>query len=198
MRRYIGLSLILIGFLTFVVWAISQFIQPILPPQINNSLALFFVALVSSVGFIAAFKDTVEFIRFFFVDNEGTSKSERAFTPANANSLLIYPYDNPPYNSVELHYVGKEQAKDVQVWKIFRDKGGLEKRVEIQQFFPHNDLKMIWHHVPVNVLRENDIVRFHLITKDDTLDGKSTVEVRFVGAQSGSEIKIKKMIELRR
>ena len=108
----------------------------------------------------------------------------------------MYPYDNPPYNSVELHYVGQEQAIDLQVWKIFLDKNGVEQRILVNQFFSKGDLRMGWYHVPANVMTENDLVRFHLVQKQNTLDGKAMVEVKFVGAKTRKVVEIKKEFNL--
>jgi len=58
----IGIAILLIGLLTIIVWSISQFVQPTLPPDINSKLILFFVALVAVVSFLASFKDTIELI----------------------------------------------------------------------------------------------------------------------------------------
>lgn len=65
MVRLLGYAFILIGALTIIVWAVSQFMQPILPASINNGGILFFAALLSVLGAIAAFKDTVEFLQLF-------------------------------------------------------------------------------------------------------------------------------------
>jgi hypothetical protein len=158
MRRYVGYAFLLVALLALIVWIISQFIQPLLPPNISASAVLFFVALLSVVGFLAAFKDTIELLHLF----SGNSKivAGNSISPSiaiNEDSLLLYPYDNPPYNSVELHYVGQEQAIDLQVWKVFIDKDGVEQRILVNQFSPKGDLRMSWYHVPANVLTENDI-----------------------------------------
>lgn len=112
------------------------------------------------------------------------------------DSLLLYPHDNPPYNSVELHYVGREQAKDIKVWKIFTDKNGKERRILINQFFSKNDRQMIVGDVSANVMKENDVIRFHLIGKGNTLDGKAKVEIRFTGAQTGEMVEVSEEFNL--
>ena len=60
MRRYIGYALIVVALLTLAVWTISQFVQPILPSNLNNGLILFFAALTGVSGVLASFKDIVE------------------------------------------------------------------------------------------------------------------------------------------
>jgi hypothetical protein len=65
MRRYVGYALMLIAATTLLVWGVSQFVQPILLPQINSVVVLFFVALLSVTGFLAAFKNTIELVQKF-------------------------------------------------------------------------------------------------------------------------------------
>jgi len=65
MRRYINYAFITVAFLTFGVWAVSQFVQPILPERINASLILFIAALLSVIGILRQFKDVVELFRSF-------------------------------------------------------------------------------------------------------------------------------------
>ena len=48
MRKYIAYALVLIALAALVVWLISKFVQPILPPNINADLLLL-VAAVSGV-----------------------------------------------------------------------------------------------------------------------------------------------------
>jgi hypothetical protein len=65
-RNYVGYALIFVAVLTLIVWAISQFVQPILPTNINKSLILFFIVFTSVVGVLANFKDIAEWIRGLF------------------------------------------------------------------------------------------------------------------------------------
>lgn len=62
MWRFAGYALIIIGIITLIIWGISQFIQPILPESINSAGVLLFAALVSTIGVLAGFKDTIELI----------------------------------------------------------------------------------------------------------------------------------------
>ncbi len=62
MRKTIGYALLTISVLTFIIWAVSQFIQPILPPAINNAGILLFAVLLTVTGVVANFKDVVELI----------------------------------------------------------------------------------------------------------------------------------------
>jgi hypothetical protein len=97
-----------------------------------------------------------------------------------------------------MHYVGGETIKDVRVWKIFTDKDGKKRRVQVEQFFPQQDLKMMWHHVPVNVMRKNDVVRFHLTGESTTLDKRAVVEVAFTDTRTGEALTMKQEFELKR
>jgi len=65
MRRYVSYALIAIALLTIFVWAVSQFVQPILPANFNSGLILFLAALLGVLAALAAFKDVVEFFRSF-------------------------------------------------------------------------------------------------------------------------------------
>ncbi len=60
MRRYIGYALIAVALLSLLVWAVNQFILPILPPNINNLLIPFFSILVIVVAVLAGFKEIAE------------------------------------------------------------------------------------------------------------------------------------------
>jgi hypothetical protein len=64
-QQQIGYALILVAILAGITWYTSQFIQPMLPPSINNSVILFFAALLAVLGGLAAFKDTIELIHIF-------------------------------------------------------------------------------------------------------------------------------------
>lgn len=60
MKKNIGYTLLTIGILTILVWLFSQFVLPIIPPSINSGIVFFFAILVSVLGSISAFKDTVD------------------------------------------------------------------------------------------------------------------------------------------
>ena len=53
-QQQVGYALVLVSVLTGITWAISQFIQPILPPNMNNSVILLFAALLAVLGGLAA------------------------------------------------------------------------------------------------------------------------------------------------
>ncbi len=62
LRRALGLTLVVVALVTVVVWAISQFVRPLLPASIDGSAVLFFAALVSTVAVLAGFKGIVELV----------------------------------------------------------------------------------------------------------------------------------------
>ena len=114
----------------------------------------------------------------------------------NENSLLIYPYENPPYEAVEMRHIGPEPVKDLEVWLVSTDKNNVTRRQRVEQFFRQDDFKMIGHHFKANVLQENEIARFHLVKSSSTADAKVTVEAHFVGAKTGKAVKVTKDFEL--
>ena len=77
MCRYMAYAAIAIALLTLIVWAVSQFVQPILPPNFNSVLVLFFVALLGVAGFISQFKDAVEFFQFLHKPPHSARESRR-------------------------------------------------------------------------------------------------------------------------
>jgi hypothetical protein len=77
MRRYVSYALIAIALLTFIVWAVSQFIQPILPASTNAGFVLFVAALIGVVGILGQFKDVVELFHAF---DEHSGKLPNAIT----------------------------------------------------------------------------------------------------------------------
>ncbi len=112
MRRYIAYAFLLIAILTFVVWVVSQFVQPIIPSTINNGLILFFAALLSVIAVIAGFKDIVELFRLLsdfphkqetpFIDNV-----EKTTTPVT----IFHNLPQPDYE----RFIGRqEEIKSIQ------------------------------------------------------------------------------------
>jgi hypothetical protein len=117
---------------------------------------------------------------------------------ASPSDVCLYDYDNPPYNNVEMHYLGEKVIKDVRVWQIYLDKDGKEQRVQIEQFFSEQDLGMWGRHVQVNVMRKNSVVRFHLIGKKTALENKAVVEVVFTDARTGETLVKQQEFELKK
>ena len=84
-KQLIGYALILVGLLTGVTWYVSQFTQPILPANINNSVIIFFAALLAVLGGLAAFKDTVELIHIFSGREQRTVQQSPPMSQTNFN-----------------------------------------------------------------------------------------------------------------
>ena len=118
--------------------------------------------------------------------------AQQALPTIDENSVLIYPFKNPPYNAVEMHYLGGEPIKDLEVWLIFTNTNSEVQRKQVEEFFPRGDDKMIWRQFKANVLKRDDVVLFRLLQKKHTLDGKVIVEASFVGAQTGKAVKLKR------
>src|SRR5690242_15719458 len=65
MLRLLALAACLIFILTLIVWAFSQFVQPILPPEISSTTIVFFLALVAVVGVLAGLNEILELLSKF-------------------------------------------------------------------------------------------------------------------------------------
>lgn len=78
MKRVIFYSSLLLIILTLIVWGISVFIQPILPPTVNTWGIIFFLAFNSVVSAVSGFKDIIELINHF-------APNEKVNANANVN-----------------------------------------------------------------------------------------------------------------
>jgi len=103
MRRYVSYALIAVALLTVGVWAVSQFVQPVLPASINAGLFLFIAALAGVIGVLGQFKDIVELFRSF---GEPPSKSPSTITGpvqvvfGNVTVNVTYIVQNIPAEAV--------------------------------------------------------------------------------------------------
>ena len=84
-QQQVGYALVLVSVLTGITWAISQFIQPILPPNMNNSVILLFAALLAVLGGLAAFKDTLELIHILSGRNRSSDQQLQPVFETNFN-----------------------------------------------------------------------------------------------------------------
>lgn len=114
----------------------------------------------------------------------------------NENSLLMYYYSDPQSPAVEMHYIGSESAKDLEVKIKYRDERGEEKEEVVTEFFPENDPRMFGHHFKANVLVPNEVLRFRLVQRNQTLDGNDTVLASLIGVKSGRSVKIAREFNL--
>jgi len=112
------------------------------------------------------------------------------------DSLLIYPYQSPPYNAIEMKYVGDEPIKDLEIWLNYKSKDGTEIQKQIEEFFTRDDHRMIWRQFKANFLEENDVVRFRLVQKSNTKDRKAIVKVAFTGAKTRQKVRYQREFEL--
>lgn len=74
MKKIIFYSSLLIILLTLIIWGISVFIQPILPPSINTWGIIFFLAFNSVISAASGFKDVMELIQSFSQEKGKTSE----------------------------------------------------------------------------------------------------------------------------
>lgn len=74
MKRYLWFSIIIVIIITFIVWIISAFIQPILPASINNILILLPLTLSGVAIFLAQLKNITE---FFHSLSDGSDKKAK-------------------------------------------------------------------------------------------------------------------------
>jgi hypothetical protein len=126
----------------------------------------------------------------------GVGSREEITQSINEDSVVIYPYKNPPYNAAELHFFGAEPMRDLQVTLIYTDPGGELRRKQVEEFFPQQDSTMIWRYFKANVLKENDLIRFRLLQRKSVIDNKVTVEVKGVGAKSNKPFILTQEFEL--
>jgi formylglycine-generating enzyme required for sulfatase activity len=82
MRRYIPYALVLIALGTLIAWLISKFLQPILPPNVNDDLLLFVAACSGILGIPGAIKNTVELLRI------ASDKGEKPATQPGLDQLV--------------------------------------------------------------------------------------------------------------
>jgi two-component sensor histidine kinase len=78
MRRYLALALLLVALITAILWAISSFIQPILPSGINSNLLILAAAFVAVVGVLAGLKNITELLNYVFARSSLPSETENA------------------------------------------------------------------------------------------------------------------------
>ena len=117
-------------------------------------------------------------------------------SPLDENSLLLYPHKNPPNNAVKMLYVGTEIVKDLEVKATYKDISGVEQTKIIDDFFPKADPKMWASHTKLDFLEPNQVAYFHLVQKKNTLDGKVIVEASFIGAGSGTQVRVREDFDL--
>jgi hypothetical protein len=96
MRKILAIVFLALAVISLVVWAISQFLIPILPAQIGNGVILFFVALNSTVAVIAGSKDVIELLQVVFPNaNKRAEITKNASTPFPKNGCWVGNWTSP-------------------------------------------------------------------------------------------------------
>lgn len=75
MCKYFGLSLLLVAFLSFLVWLLAKWVQPALPSAIRSPWVLLATILVAVVGLLSQFKSVVELFHSIFSSPPSQSDS---------------------------------------------------------------------------------------------------------------------------
>lgn len=193
MKGVLGVVLLIISVSTLIVFGISKFVQPILPPFINSTLLLIVASFIGVLGVLAMLNDSVELVQKIFskqnnkLSNEGISEK----------SLSIYHHHNPPYNAAKILYTGTEIAKDLVVRIEYNDSTGNPQTKIVTDFFPKNDQKMIWFIFKYDSLEPNQVAYFRLIKRKTTSDGKALIVATFTGALSGKSVSVKQEFQLK-
>lgn len=197
-RRVLGVAFFVISLITIVVFLVSSYVQPLLPPNTNDKVLLLVASFTGALAVLAALNDAIELFHKFF--GERSDNRQSAPTSDNAelgeHSLCLYSHKNPPYNAVKMLYAGPEIAKDLDVKIVYKDSNGNEQTKVVTEFFPKEDPKMIWHYYKYDFLEPHQVVYFHLLKKTSTLDGKATVVVRFSGVRSGKPVQVRGEFDL--
>lgn len=76
MRRNLAISLFVVALLSLVVWAISNYVQPILPQNVNNNLLIFGAVFIAVIGALAGLKDIIELYEYVFSGNRQNKKNQ--------------------------------------------------------------------------------------------------------------------------
>lgn len=84
MRRYLALALLIVALLTLLFWAITFFIQPILPPGIGRGFIALAAVLIGVVGVLAGLKDISELLKVTF----GHSDKHNDETPGKRYEVI--------------------------------------------------------------------------------------------------------------
>ena len=103
MIKYLSLALIVIAILTILVWAVSQFIQPILPPSINSGLVLIIAVFLGILGVLAQLNEVIElFQKFCKSPNFDQKPNHESYTISGPIQLT---YGNTTNITVNVTYI---------------------------------------------------------------------------------------------
>lgn len=65
-KKYLGLSLLVIGLLTIIIYVIASFIQPLFSENFNNKLILFFAIFLTVSGFLSHLNEIIDLMNKLF------------------------------------------------------------------------------------------------------------------------------------
>ena len=194
-RGILGITLLIVLLSTLVVFFVSYFVQPILPPDVNSALIIFIASLVGVLVVLGTFNESLEF--FHKICNGRRDIKQLAdYSGVSEDSLSIYPHRNPPYNAAKILYTGPETAKDIVVRIVYRDDAGNSQTKVVTDFFPKEDPRMWKHHYKYDFLEPNQVAYFHLLKRKSTQNGIATVVATFTGATSGVSVKVEREFDL--
>jgi hypothetical protein len=118
-------------------------------------------------------------------------------TSLNESSLLMSPHRRPPYNAVKMQNVASETIKDLKIGIVYRDTNGKTQTKSVEEFYAEGDPRMWQHHQKYEWLSPNQVAYFYLsLQKKNVLNGKVTVSVSFIGAESGKPVQFEQDFEL--
>ena len=66
-RKILFIAFLIITILTILVWWFSKYIQPILPPDLNNDLILVMASLIGVITILTGVPDIIERIAKLFI-----------------------------------------------------------------------------------------------------------------------------------
>jgi hypothetical protein len=152
--------------------------------------------VISSAEFTRGIGISILVISFIAANLRVFRQLKLAIPFLDEDSLALYQYTSGPYNAIEMHYFGKEPAKDLSVAMLYVDPDGTFVEKSVEQFFPAGDRAMTWSHYKANTLAPGAVCYFHLIRRKSAPSGEVTVTAGFVGAHSRIEVRTSKRFEL--
>jgi hypothetical protein len=85
----IGIALLAIAIITLIVFLVSRYIQPILPPEVNSEVVLFLAIFTTVLGVIASFNGIIELLDKFLRNKPHIVKMLKAIKPKPRLTIAI-------------------------------------------------------------------------------------------------------------
>ena len=116
MDKNVERAVFLISILAILVWSVDRFLLPILPSSINNNIFIFVALIVTLIGVLGGFKDTIELIHLLF-NHESEQKGNKEIfqievvknhqLPYRDNLILVteFSFSNQLPTDVFIQYV---------------------------------------------------------------------------------------------